>query len=153
MILRKEVWHSVYVNYSDYLYEIFMLEKRDVTPPLLRHRIHNQGPNHFRFHPWLPSTLPATHNGNINAILIHGTCWRQLTVLTHISSILSIWCSNKQGTLRSWCPSSWHQRPIRLMSLGLRAGQMLMEGVDHHLGPFGWHIDGRFWQRRSRQSP
>jgi len=30
-ILWKEVWHSVYVEYSDFYYEIFMLEKRGVT--------------------------------------------------------------------------------------------------------------------------
>jgi len=29
--LWKEVWHSVYVEYSDFYYEIFMLGKRGVT--------------------------------------------------------------------------------------------------------------------------
>ncbi|RHN66097.1 hypothetical protein MtrunA17_Chr3g0087071 [Medicago truncatula] len=46
--------------------------------------------SHFDPHTTLLLILQTTPNGNTSAILIHETCWRQLTVLTHIFSSLSI---------------------------------------------------------------
>lgn len=54
--------------------------------------------SHFDPHTMLLLILQTTPNGNTSAILIHETCWRQLTVLTHIFSSLSIWCGSRQGT-------------------------------------------------------